>query len=133
MGGSAEFAVTIGALACLGLALRQIVTLGKTLPHSTSAAQDRNSANRRSAVLMGYRQVFTLLIFGFASLLHPQEMVTTTLGFTFSVAFALFLLLRAYEHLSVPELRRTRDYLDLSLSLLAATFYGWAAALNRAL
>lgn len=126
MGHSAQLAVVVAALATLGLALWRALALQRLVQQRRPPGAAR--AAQASAVLLGYRQVFTLLIFGAISLLPAEAMVSTALGFTLVIAIGLTLLLRAFEHLFVPEVRVTRDYLDLSLCLLGATFYGWAAA-----
>lgn len=126
----AQLTVVIGSVANLALALWRAWSLQR-LPEPPRAATARDRTAHASMMLSGYRQVFTFLIFGAISLLHAEAMLTTAIGFTLSVAITLLLLLRAFEHLFVPELRRQRDFVDLSLSLVGATFYGWAAAMNR--
>jgi hypothetical protein len=124
----AVFALLTGAMATLLLAVWRAYALQLASRGSRTALQTR-LFSQSPAALSAYRQVFTLLIFGSVSLLHAEAMVTTALGFSLSLAIGLFLLLKAFEHLFIPDMRRSRDYVDLSLSLVGATFYGWAVAL----
>jgi hypothetical protein len=83
--------------------------------------------SRASAALMIYRQIFVFLAFGFISLLHERELSTTPLGFTLLIIMALFLLLKAGEHIFVKELRQERVHLEFALALAGGASYLWAA------
>jgi hypothetical protein len=122
---SSELAITLGGVAYVALALVRIFGMHAltTRPEQAAAPQ---GMSRQNALLMIYRQIFIFLAFGSVSLLHATELATTRLGFTLVVTMALFLLLKAGEHVYAVEVRRQRLHLEFALALLGGAAYVWA-------
>jgi len=123
---SAEVAIILGGMANLGLAVVRIYGL-HILVTRPDKAPVQGPMSRRSAVLMIYRQIFLFLAFGSVSLLHADELATTPLGFTLVVTMALLLLLKAGEHIYVPEIRQERLHFEFALAIIGGAAYVWAA------
>src|SRR5688572_20623802 len=123
---SAELAVVLGGLANLGLALVRMFGL-QGQGAQLDKLPGRAAMSRTSMVLMIYRQMFVFFAFGALSLLHARELASTPLGFTLVVTMALFLLLKAGEHIYVPEVRRERLRFEFALAVVGGAAYVWAA------
>ena len=120
-----DIAIVVGGVAYLGLALVRLLGLHALVSRPDKVPM-RVGMSRSSAALMIYRQIFVFLAFGAISLLHAGELATTALGFTTVLIMALFLLLKAGEHIYVPEIRQERLHFEFALALIGGASYLWA-------
>jgi len=88
--------------------------------------------NRAIMQVLNLCLTFVFLIFGYISLAHAQELISTSLGQSLLVLIALFWLARALEQIIFFKLRHWGSWIFLLIFLGGTALYAYAAvdALN---
>lgn len=79
--------------------------------------------NRSVMQILNLCLTFMILVMSYVSLFLPQEMLTTDLGKSLLVAFALFWFLRMLEQIFVFEVKGSLSFVFTLIFLLGSIFY----------
>jgi hypothetical protein len=79
--------------------------------------------NRSVMQILNLCLTFMILVMSYVSLFLPQEMLTTSLGKSLLVAFALFWFLRMLEQIFVFEVKGSLSFVFTLIFLLGSIFY----------